>query len=364
MYTTKFGSNAGFDTSTEKIAVKDEMPDMKIMDFITGLFKMFNLTAYVIDDETDSEYGEDSNKVPNVIKITTLDDYYLDAVNNQSKGIIDITKYIDVSSHNVDTSLPFSEIDFKYEDDNTILKSNHLNTFGDEFGNSSLSVSEQYLDIDLFFGEKYEVKSPFTILKYERIKGTNIQWGYAAGGDFQSKEGNFSSASNPIMPTGDYSSENIKPLLFYGIKETPDTVFCFGSSSGNQLTGVSSGYYRPSNTNETVVVDGGGAFTTPPAFSLTFDSEIDEFTLTDFGASSNSLFNRFYKNYITSVFNPNKRVFKLKAYLPPSFLINYKLNDQLKVQDVVYRINSITTNLNTGLSRLELINLNVEEIVE
>jgi hypothetical protein len=31
---------------------------------------------------------------------------------------------------------------------------------------------------------------------------------------------------------------------------------------------------------------------------------------------------------------------------------------------VVYRINSITTNLNTGLSRLELINLNVEEIVE
>lgn len=364
MYTTKFGSNQGFNTSTEKITVKNEMPDMKILDFITGLFKMFNLTAYVIDDETDSEYGEDSNEVPNVIKVTTLDDYYLDALNNQSKGIIDITKYIDVNAHNVDTSLPFSEIDFKYEENDTLIKSNHMNTFGKEFGNSNLSVSELYPDIDLFFGEKYEVKSPFSILKYERIKGTNIQWGYAAGGDFESKEGNFSNASDPKMPTGNYNSKNIKPLLFYGVRETIHDPFTFGSSSGSAVSKIDNGYYRPSNTNETVVVDGGGSFTTPPAFSLTFDAEIDEFTLTDFGASSNSLFNKFYKNYITSVFNSNKRIFKFKAYLPPSFLINYKLNDQLKVQDVVYRINSITTNLNTGLSRLELINLNVEEIVE
>lgn len=364
IYTTKYGSNQGFDTTTEKITVKNEMPDMKILDFITGLFKMFNLTAYVIDDETDSEYGEDANEVPNVIKITTLDNYYLDALNNQSKGTIDVTKYIDVSAHNIDTSLPFSEIDFKYEEDDTLLKSNHLNTFGNEFGNSNLSVSELYPDIDLFFGKKYEVESPFSILKYERIKGTNIQWGYAAGGDFESKEGDLSNPSDPKMPKGNYSSENIKPLLFYGVRETTHDSFTFGSAAGNSATIISNGYYRPSNTNETVVVDGGGAFTTPPAFSLTFDAEIDEFTLTDFGASSNSLFNKFYKNYITSVFNPNKRLFKFKAYLPPSFLINYRLNDQLKVQDVVYRINSITTNLNTGLSKLELINLNAEEIVE
>jgi hypothetical protein len=97
------------------------------------------------------------------------------------------------------------------------------------------------------------------------------------------------------------------------------------------------------------------------AYSINFDSEVDEWSLTE---SFNSLFEVFYKSYIKSVFDANKRVFKFKAYLPPSFLINYKLNDQLKVQDVVYRINSITTNLNTGLSRLELINLNVEEIVE
>ena len=51
------------------------------------------------------------------------------------------------------------------------------------------------------------------------------------------------------------------------------------------------------------------------------------------------------------------------AYLPPSFLIHYRLNDQLKIQDEVYRINSIRTNLNTGKSILELINLNSDEII-
>jgi hypothetical protein len=39
------------------------------------------------------------------------------------------------------------------------------------------------------------------------------------------------------------------------------------------------------------------------------------------------------------------------------------LNDQLKVQDKVFRINSISTNLTTGKTELELINLNPEEIV-
>lgn len=363
MYTTKFGSNVGFATNQKNITIKNELPDMKIIDFITGLFKMFNLTAYVIDDETDAEYGTDLNGVANVIKITTLDNYYADAINNQSKGTIDVTKYIDVSSNTVNTSLPFSEIMFSYEENNTVIKKNHLDTFGESFGDSSVSLAEEYPDTDFFFGEIYEVKLPFTILKYERIEGTNIQWGYAAGGDFQSKDGDFSDSSNPVIPEGDYSSENIKPLLFYGVRETTDTPFLFGSVSGTQAGRITSQYYRPSNTNETVVVDGGGAFTTPPSYSLTFDAEIDEFVLNDFGRSSNSLFNKFYKNYIKSVFDKNKRIFKFNAYLPPSVLVNYKLNDQLKVHDVVYRINSITTNLTTGKTELELINLTSDEII-
>ena len=37
------------------IIVANQMPDIKIIDFLTGLFKMFNLTAYVED-------GDDNHK--------------------------------------------------------------------------------------------------------------------------------------------------------------------------------------------------------------------------------------------------------------------------------------------------------------
>jgi len=42
---------------------------------------------------------------------------------------------------------------------------------------------------------------------------------------------------------------------------------------------------------------------------------------------------------------------------PAKILTRYKLNDQIKIQDRVFRINSIKTNLNTGATELELLNL-------
>jgi hypothetical protein len=57
-------------------------------------------------------------------------------------------------------------------------------------------------------------------------------------------------------------------------------------------------------------------------------------------------------------------MFKVRAFLPPNILINYRLNDQIKIQDKIFRINSITTNLMTGKSELELLNIFSNEIVE
>jgi hypothetical protein len=345
-----YTSGAVVTTDTVSLDVSTHFPDMKVMEFMTGLFKMFNLTAYYIDDESDPLYSD----ITPVVKVVKLDDYYDDALNNNSGGIIDITKHIDVQEHSVNTSLPFSEIEFKFKENETILMANHLEENGEVFGDSSISVQDTYDRLNLFYGKKYEIDIPFSKLKYERINGldTDIVWGYAAGGDFKSE--------NTTPPQANYSAQNVKALLFYGIRHITYTS-PINFSDGNANSERCFEYYRPSNTSNTAVVDSEGNWSIPAVQTINFDSEQDEYTLSP---SPNSLFRNFYKSYITSVFDANKRVFKLKAYLPPSFLINYKLNDQLKVQDVVYRINSITTNLNTGLSRLELINLNVEEIVE
>ena len=102
----------------------------------------------------------------------------------------------------------------------------------------------------------------------------------------------------------------------------------------------------------------------PPTYSLNFDQEFDEWQNENYGENSNSLFKVYYKNYIESVFNAAKRMFKVTAYLPTKITLNLRLNDQIRIQGKIFRINSISTNLNTGKSELELLNIFSNEIVE
>ena len=148
----------------------------------------------------------------------------------------------------------------------------------------------------------------------------------------------------------------IKPLLFYGVRETDITENIAFSDDSNTVADIVNDYYRPSNTNGTATDAENQA-----AFSINFDSEIDEWSRAE---NFNSLFEVFHRNYIESVFDPYKRISVFTAYLPPNFLIHYRLNDQLKIQDELYRINSIRVNLTTGKAKLELINLNSDEIIE
>ena len=69
----------------------------------------------------------------------------------------------------------------------------------------------------------------------------------------------------------------------------------------------------------------------------------------------NSLFEAYYKNYITSVFNPLNRLTKVTAYLPLKILLKYTLADRFIVSGRSYKINSIKTDFYTGKSEIELL---------
>jgi len=87
---------------------------------------------------------------------------------------------------------------------------------------------------------------------------------------------------------------------------------------------------------------------------LNFSSEPNEFTGTVF---NKTLFNEYYKNYIIETFDLSRRLTKVKAYLPISIILNLNLQDKIVVFENLYKINSIKTNFETGLSDLELINV-------
>tara|TARA_R110000737_G_scaffold107976_1_gene140644 strand:+ start:113 stop:2134 length:2022 start_codon:yes stop_codon:yes gene_type:complete len=294
--------------------ISQQIPEMKTIDFLSGLFKMFNLTAYV-DDATGK------------IVVKTLDSYYT------AGSSYDVSKYIDVSKSSSNVALPYREINFQYEGVKTLLSAKFSQLSGKDWAKSSYDGGEK-LD-----GSIYNIKLPFEHLQYERLNNaagtstTTAQYGFFV--DKYKEEPNVENVGDPYIN---------KPLLFYPIRQTSATPisFVFNSTSVNSITT----YNIPSNS-----VALSSATSTA---NINFHNETNEYERTnDF---TDTLFNVYYKKYISDVFTESNRITKLTAHLPLGITLKLNLNDRLIVNGKSYKINSITTNLNNGKSQLELLN--------
>jgi hypothetical protein len=304
-YTDTFDTGSYTHTATFQFNISQQIPDMKVIDFITGIFRMFNLTAFV-------------DKITNEIVVKPLDVFY------SSGQPYDISKYIVSDSGSVDVALPFREINLEFEDTETILAKQHDQLAGKIWGKESYT-SGQKLD-----GEIYNIKLPFSKVKFERLynvlggSATTIQYGYFVDDNQDSYFG--------------------KPLLFYPIRQTSGTQLSFRPSESTRVALTT--YNIPSNSLS--------LNSATSKVNINFFAETNEYTNTsDF---TDTLFNVYYKNYIVSVFNEKNRLTKLTVYLPLSILLNYTLADRFIINGNSYKINSITTNLENGKSELELLN--------
>jgi hypothetical protein len=86
-----------------------------------------------------------------------------------------------------------------------------------------------------------------------------------------------------------------------------------------------------------------------------FFPETNEYTPTD--TFNETLFSEYYEDYINDLFDTRRRLFRYRAVLPVGFLYQFGLQDTLQIFDTKYIINQITTNLTTGESTLELLNV-------
>jgi hypothetical protein len=285
--------------------ISQQIPDMKVIDFVTGIFRTFNLTAFV-------------DKITNEIVVKTLDSFY------SIGSSYDISKYIVSDSNSVNLALPFREINLEFEDTETILAKQHNQLAGKIWAKESFT-SGQKLD-----GEIYNIKLPFSKVKYERLinidggAATTIQYGFFVDDNQDGYLG--------------------KPLLFYPIRQTGGTQLSFRTTETTKVALTT--YNIPSNSLS--------LNSTTSKANINFFAEVNEYTgTTDF---TDTLFNVYYKNYIVSVFDKSNRLTKVTTYLPLSILLKYTLADRFVIKGNSYKINSINTNLETGKSELELLN--------
>ena len=290
--------------------IAQQMPKMKVIDFLSGLFKMFNLVVY---------------KQPDGSIMTQRAPYWSNIGN-----AYDITKYVDMSKSTVERLFQHKEMEFKFKS-----KKSFLVQFSDDIQNTEFS-QEIYPNGGLsnFDGAPYVVELPFEKMMYERLTDQS--------------NGNQSYIQQGAMLDRKFAPTIGEPLLFCPeLQANTDNNFFIQLQNGD---GVIPNYYnKPTHL-----------FPFPPyaapngRSSLNFGIEADEWT--GVSAGSSNLFSDGYLDYTQAVFDINSRLLKVSAYLPLSIITKYQMNDTFVINSKPYRINKIKTNLLTNKTDLELYN--------
>jgi hypothetical protein len=306
----------GNNTLSTFISINNFMPDMKIVDFITGLIKAFNLMIIP--------------RPNNAYEFIPLEMYY-----NAGK-ILDITEYTYEDEMSINKPKLFKSINFKYEESKNILndayKGLYQQSYGDLIYNSD-RITEN---------STYDIKLPFENVLFEVPKqGKLFQTATLVDKD-----------NKPYTP---------KPMLIYcnglvGTLSGTDQIYVTNSSGA--ATQINN-YQRFSNEYDSMPTDVNHS----QLMTMNFGNEQSSWLNL---LAPQGLYFRHYKNFIDNLYNIKTRLVKVKALLPASLLgstvtngfgipLGIALNDRLVIRNKRYIINSFTTDLTTGETDLELL---------
>lgn len=308
-------SNVTFNPNFE-FNITENVPKIKIIEFLSGIFKMFNIIAEVKFNQTNQKQTiilKDYNKF-----------YFGDTNYINGYKTIDITQYVDAKEQDVSNTLPYNMVKYKYKGLETFFADYHNQLFGQEWGTENYRGATD----GVFVGKPYTIEVPFEFQKYERIwdtalpdSQTQIQWGWTVDNDRQ-----------PILG---------KPLIHRATFIDEGTLFSFMPTENS--VGYIENYRIPTSASTS-----GSQISK----SLAFFPETNEFS----GAiNQQTLFTEYHQRYIEGIFEQSKRLVKVTAYLPDSVLFDLSLANRFVIGNNTYMINSIKTNFATGKSELELL---------
>ena len=307
-FVTSFTTLASVDTISSVGGISKNMPKIKIIDFLKGLFQTFKLIVIPKEDGT--------------IYVNTLKSYY------ESGKIYDITNYIDFESYDVERGNVLNEISYKFQEPTTILNKQFKLNVGKGYGDEIAYLKDDNnIPLD---GSSFTVEVPFEQFIYDRIVDSN--------------DGETSNIMYGAIVDDKVEPANPKPHIFYNIKETVGSKsFAFLQENDVKLI-----YDGLINTASHVNIN------IDQQFSTTFSQEFNEW---DGNLITNTLYTNYHNDYINAIFNIKRRNFKFNAKkLPLRILLKLQLNDVVQIKGNNYRIDKMTTDLVTSETELNLIN--------
>lgn len=289
-------------TTAGIVTISDQMPEQKISDFIGSLVRAFNLVIVPVGN---GKYD-----------IEPLDDWYAEGSTRE------VTEYIDTEEITIGKPSLYRRINFGYNETGAIL--------GEQYRlQNDIGYGDLRADF-AFDGEEFEVEVGFDHMLFERLSNQN--------GGALTTIGVGKSITRELEP---YIGS---PLIFYvpaALRGTDAFSYIDMNDSENRKTD----FWLVGNVNS----DDPATVTK----TLNFGTEVDPYLLQGFATG---LYNTYWKDYITDLYDRKRRVFQYSGQLPLGLMLALKINDKLTIGERNYIINQMKLNLTTGEAQLELLN--------
>ena len=286
------------------VAMSDQMPEQKVYDFFIGLVKMFNLVV------------EPTSRTK--LNVEPLDDWY------GLGSAYDITQYVDISSTTIEKPELHRRISFNYQEAGSYIEEAYRNA------NGGIGYGDLRADFS-FDGPELSVETTFELMKYQKLDDPSNGIVNFLVGKSIDKEG------KPYIG---------EPVIFYSPSTINISSYPIGFLDETGLTTTPSNQvYLIGNINNRVAAD--------VTQMLTYGLEVDPFHEQSF---SQTLYDQFWKDYITDLYSSQRRVYKMRAILPFNVSAQLRMNDKLDINGRRYVINEIQINLRTEEATLELLN--------
>lgn len=315
--TSMYLTDNNYTTLGETYTAPGQLPNIKVFDFLVGLAKMFNFLLVP---------GENNN-----YKFIPFDKYYTTGTTKNW------TKYVDQLNYEVGKVDFYGEIRFLYEENETILSEKFRNTVGGgDYTYGDLVTSITDASGNAINQESYEVKVPFTSLIWERPRTAD---GFLKNFYF----------ANGVDEDG--APTKTAPVFMYYNGTA--------STSSPDVIKVMRTYDIATNTNYTSVniCSDRSAASSSFDYSLNFGSEINIANNSPDPANAPTLYNLYYKDMITDLYDTQARQYEFPVVLPIGEIIDFDLSDKIIIGHKAFYVNSLSIDLTTGKGLLKARNV-------
>lgn len=309
--TTYYADAANLATQTLSgvVDIPSLMPEQKVSDFLSSLCKMFNL---VIIPTSSTEFD-----------FKPLGDWYGTGTD------IDVSQYFDITESQVERPQLYKQIQFQYNETGAISGEQYRLTNNVGYGDLR---SEFVFDTD----EELTVQPQFDQMLFNILTDqhtntlTNILAGYSITRELETYLGQpFIFFAPETYFVGDF------PISFI------DNSFAI---TGHRSVETDTIWYSNSSSSPT---NGAGTYST------NYGADLDPYILQ---SVNNSLYNVYWKDYVTDLYDPSRRLVRIPAILPLGKILNFNLSNKLLWNGERWIVNNVQINLTTGKAEFELLN--------